>query len=101
MAVQHLPEAADVVLLVGSERFDADLYNGGRALALTGRHVGEALAATLGPEIVTLDSTRLAYATHVALPCERSRSWLASFGIGRARGECGPRFGRIKVSGAN
>ncbi len=38
-AVQRTIEAADVVLVVGSELSDADMYNGGRALALTGKLV--------------------------------------------------------------
>ena len=43
----------------------------------------EAIAATLTDDtIVALDSTQLAYAAHVALPCARPRSWLAPYGLG-------------------
>jgi acetolactate synthase-1/2/3 large subunit len=43
----------------------------------------DAIAAALPAEaIVALDSTQIAYAAHVALPCERSRSWLAPYGLG-------------------
>ncbi|CAB4586280.1 MAG: 5-guanidino-2-oxopentanoate decarboxylase [Actinobacteria bacterium] len=43
----------------------------------------EAIATTLTPDtVVALDSTQLAYAAHVALPCERPRSWLAPYGYG-------------------
>jgi acetolactate synthase-1/2/3 large subunit len=38
-SVQRALEAADVVLVVGSELSDADLYNGGHALAFRGRLV--------------------------------------------------------------
>lgn len=153
IGVQAQLERAAGVLVVGSEVSDADLYNGGRALALSGtvvrvdidaeqlarrmaptvalhgdaartlaaladrlagrlaggdRSAGagaalathlhdtalgelgadhlpwvDALAATLIPDtIVALDSTQLAYTAHVALPCERPRSWLAPYGLG-------------------
>jgi thiamine pyrophosphate-dependent acetolactate synthase large subunit-like protein len=151
--VQRRLEAAAAVLVVGSEVSDADLYNGGRALAFTGTTVridldadqlhrrmtptvavhgdaavalaaiAERLAARGGPgvtahsagqvlaaelhatalgefrpdllpwvdaiaatlvadTVVALDSTQLAYTAHVALPCERPRSWLAPYGLG-------------------
>ena len=41
--------------------------------------IAEALPADA---IVALDSTQLAYAAHVVLPCERPRSWLAPYGLG-------------------
>ncbi len=150
VTVQRIVEAADVVLVVGTELSDADLYNGGRALEFAGtvvrididaaqnsrrvepqvsivadarlalerlhRALGhidrtgttdgasraraildtalgefrpdrrawiDAIAATLTPDsIVALDSTQLAYSAHVALPCERPRSWLAPYGLG-------------------
>jgi acetolactate synthase-1/2/3 large subunit len=43
----------------------------------------DAIAAALPADaIVALDSTQIAYAAHVALPCERPRSWLAPNGLG-------------------
>lgn len=43
----------------------------------------DAITAALPAEaIVALDSTQIAYAAHVALPCERPRSWLAPYGLG-------------------
>ncbi|MFN8023789.1 MAG: 5-guanidino-2-oxopentanoate decarboxylase [Acidimicrobiales bacterium] len=153
--VQRRLETAAAVLVVGSEVSDADLYNGGHALAFSGtvvrvdidaeqlhrrmaptvalhgdaattlaaigeglaargtgrtaepdRSAGAALAAELhgiargefradllpwvdalaatltSDTVVALDSTQLAYTAHVALPCERPRSWLAPYGLG-------------------
>lgn len=150
--VQAALEAADMVMVAGSELSDADLYNGGRALAFQGdvvrididaeqiarrmqptvglvgdaaltlqalaerlsHHLGDgpvergghtraaelrrlavqaartdlvpwvhALGAALPSDaIVALDSTQLAYAAHVLLPCETPRSWLAPYGLG-------------------
>ncbi len=85
--VQEEIEQSDVVLVVGSELSDADLYNGGRALSFSGKVIrididAEQISRRVVPEIAIVASAKLALAQ---IADELSRLGVESSNSGESR----------------